>query len=179
MASIIALLAAWLSAAPANTPWQIYTDQAAAFQVEIPGEFQLQADSIETAIGTMVYHRYLCIPAEKPSGVSHFALHFSQYPPGTLSPDSIELIKELLQETVESTARNLEATVIYTDDILLDEIFQGKFWRMDLKNGKVVAKSKAYFVNDRFYMLQTLSPLQNNKNEDTDRFFNSFKLLHE
>jgi hypothetical protein len=50
---------------------------------------------------------------------------------------------------------------------------------MDLKDGKAIAKSRAYFVNDRFYMLQTLSPPQNNKNADADRFFESFKLLQE
>jgi hypothetical protein len=178
MVSIIALLAAWLTAG-SPLPWQIYTDNNAAFQVEIPGNFQHQEDSIETAIGTLVYHRYLCLPYDKQTEISHFSVHFSQYPSGTIPPDSIGLIKEMLKETVESTASNLEAAVIYTDDILLEDKFHGIFWRMDLKDGKAIAKSRAYFVNDRFYMLQTLSPPQNNKNADADRFFESFKLLQE
>lgn len=175
----LAFLAPLLLGGVPDPTWRLYTDADAAFQIEIPGDFQHQKDTIETSVGTMTYHRYSCFPKDTQSHVFHYTVHYSRYPSGTIPRDSVELVNDLLNETVESTAGNLDAVVLYSDRITLEDKFQGAFWRMDLKDGKAVVKSKAYFVDDRFYLLQAFYWPERHKNVESERFFDSFKLLHQ
>jgi hypothetical protein len=157
--------------------WHEFSSLEGRFKVLAPGKMVEKVDTSETAIGKLAYHVFFYQPAEEDADNLFYAVHYCQYPEGMLSADTTGLIEDFFESTMESAAESVGGEVMYSNDIQLDNIHPGKLWRIDFNGGKAVVKSKAYVVNDRFYMVQTVSKQEKNINLDAEKFLDSFKVF--
>ncbi len=157
--------------------WQEFVSLDGKFKVLTPGELIEKVDTSDTSIGKLAYHVFYYQPSDEDADNLFYAVHYCQYPEGTLSADTTGLVEDFLESTLESAAESVGGKVLYSSDILLDNTHPGKLWRIDFNNGKAVVKSKAFVVNDRFYMVQTVSKQEKNINLDAEKFLDSFRIF--
>ena len=157
--------------------WQEFASIEGKFKVLAPGDLIEKVDTSETSVGRLEYHIFYHQPSDEEADNLFYAVHYCQYPEGTLPADSTDLIADFLESTMESAAESVGGKILYSTDIQLDNTHPGKLWRIDFNDGKAVVKSKAYIVNDRFYMVQTVSKQEKNINLDAEKFLDSFKVF--
>lgn len=157
--------------------WTIYQSADQQFQLKTPSELTEKIDTIQTAIGDLYYHT-LFTQTQPEEGNQVYMLSYCDYPLGTLHSDSLEFLNDFFETTIRSAMVSVRGELMYQTD---EEMYgyPGKYWRIDYKSGQAVIKTRAFVVENRYYALQVVSTKARHINPDTDRFFESFKLLAE
>ena len=86
-----------------STNWQWFTSEKGSFTILAPGELTERSDEVETAIGTLTYHTYLYKPESEDADNFLYMVSFCDYPEGGMHSDSVELLKDFFDATVESS----------------------------------------------------------------------------
>ena len=146
------------------------------FVIMSPGEMAENLDTIQTEVGNLVYHSSYYRDMSVDADNYLYLVSYVDYPEGTMSMDSMDLIQAFFDTTISAAVSSVDGELRYQDDILLNG-FQGKFWRVDYKEGSKIIKTKAYLIGDRFYSIQTFCFKENFMNKASDQFMDSFRLM--
>ncbi|MEL6143135.1 MAG: hypothetical protein AAFU67_16155, partial [Bacteroidota bacterium] len=146
------------------------------FRVSIPADWEHHIDTISTPIGEQAYHTfYLQSPSDTADNVIYM-LSYVDYPSDALHHDSLTLVKELLDVTIEEAEENLRGEVLFDTERERNG-YPGRYWRIDYLNGRASIRTQAFVVGNRYYALQTVSKNALGVNQSTDRFFDSLVLF--
>ncbi|GAB4242091.1 MAG: hypothetical protein Kow0027_00310 [Saprospiraceae bacterium] len=145
------------------------------FKVKAPGEMTHKQISKNTPVGELTYHS-MFYGAEDEADNALYMVSWVDYPEGSLHSDSIELVRDFLEATVETAVLNVDGELMYQSDERI-EGYPGRYWRIDYNKGTAVIKTKAFIAGRRFYSLQVASRQTRNINRAVDQFFDSFHLL--
>ena len=78
-----------------------------------------KTDTIETAIGKLAYHSFFFEDAGQSTENAVYLLSYCDYPEGSLHHDSIALVAEFFDATVEESAFSVAGDVAWSNDIRL------------------------------------------------------------
>ena len=156
--------------------WKEFKSYDGKFRVLVPGQMLEKVNSIETAIGVLDYHSYLLHKSDDEADNVLYLVSYCDYPVHTMHSDSLELLKDFFQNTIESAVQSIQGELDYSTEIQIDE-YPGMLWRINYNNGSAIIKTKAYLVNNRFYSIQGVAYRNKSLNPSLDRFLNSFRLL--
>lgn len=156
--------------------WLEIQSNEGKFRIVAPGEMKSKVDSIETEIGKMAYHTLFYQSREEGSDNLIYMLSYCDYPAYTMHSDSLEVVNEFFDVTMESAQSSVKGELIYSDAFTHKD-YPGRFWRIDYLNGQAVIKTKALLVGRRYYALQTITKKSKSLNRSTDRYLDSFRLL--
>ena len=159
-----------------NTEWRSFTSKEGGFSVLIPGEFVREHKVIKTDIGDLPHISYVYQDTLGHSKNELYVISYSDYPKNTFHKDSMDLIDELLEVSVDQKNKNLKGQITYNHKIKV-EGYPGRIFRINYNNGKIVMKSKMFLVKDRFYSIQIYTLYKHSLNFNIDKFFNSFRLI--
>ena len=179
---IILLLLCWSSLAGADVraeppgQWEEFVSYDGRFRIVTPGPVKQKVDSIDTRLGRLAYHTFFHQPEGEGQENVLYMVSYWDYPPGTVHSDSLELLDEFFQATMEAATSSVRGELLYADDIRLER-YPGKVWRINYLNGKAVIRTRAYVVGARFYTVQTIMLRERSLNRASDRFLDSFRLL--
>ncbi len=157
------------------TPW---TSETGRFQVLTPGELELKTDTVQTAIGELVYHYYFHQPQEEAPDNALYSISYCDYPEGAIHSDSLELLKDFFDATIESAASSVRGELFYETDINWQS-YPGKLWRIHYNKEQAVIKTKAYLIGRRFYTISVISLRDKALNRFIDKFLDSFEPILE
>ena len=160
-----------------STSDTLYRSIDAGFEVRVPGEMQHHIEQIKTEIGEVDYHSFYYQADQDSNGGLVYVISYYESPALLFSRDSISLIEEFFQSTVEQAAVSLAGEVLILDDISYQGKYPGKFWRIHYNGGRSVMKTKAYLVGERFYSVQVAVEAQYSLSNEIDTFMDSFKLI--
>lgn len=159
-----------------QTQWQLQTNLDGRFSIQLPGSFTEKTDTVKTEVGQLVYHTFFLQTDEKTDDNLFYMVSYCDYPASVAFADSVDLVKEFFQTTLESAVETVHGELAYSADIQLEK-YPGMTWRIDYLEGKVVIKNRAYLVGSRYYSLQTISWKEKSMNSAGTQFFDSFRLL--
>ncbi len=144
------------------------------FTIAAPGEFLEKVDTIETAVGQLVYHTlYLVVEADT-SDNSVYMLSYTDYPEGSLHEDSTELVTELLDVSRDAAVESVRGELRFDTEVA-KQGHPGRYWRIDYLNGRAGVRTQAFVVGRRYYAIQTVSRYATGINPSTERFFRSLR----
>lgn len=152
--------------------WKIFNSEIGEFSVMSPGFMEEKRASINSGIGEIDLHT-LFYQQQDTTGNFLYLINFYDLPEGTIPVDSTELALEFLLNTMDQAVTDIDGDLQYNTPIHLGK-HQGLLWRS--RSEKQVVKSRAYVINNRFYMLQVFSIPSKSLNNDVDRFLESFTL---
>jgi hypothetical protein len=176
MKTIISILTFLPLASVFSQSWSIFKDPDQIFEIEIPGEIEQKEKRILTGIDTIDVYSYVVDRSEEKEPNFLYLVNVADYPEGTFPPDSIQLIEDFLEASVESLVLNLGGNLDYTvsHSLLSDALLL----RISQEDKNTIIKAVVLLSKDRFFTLQVFTHKQYSLNEDVDRFLNSFALLH-
>lgn len=155
-----------------SSGWKPFLSDNGKFQVLVPTEMTEQIDSVETPVGKLFQHTFLCR-----DGVDLiYIVNYVDYPAHSLPTDSLDFLKEFLQATVEEDISASTGELVFEEDADIFG-FPGKIWRINVSSTRSVIRSRAFISGDRFYALRTIASRAKALNPSADRFLGSFRLL--
>lgn len=155
--------------------WTTHISSDGKFEVQAPGIFMEQIDTIETEVGNVAYHT-LFFQADADAANQVYMLNYCDYPEGAMHSDSTALVEDFFKATMAEAKFSINGELMYQNT----EQFMGYpacFWRIDYLNGKAVIKTKAILVKSRYYSIQVVAAKARHINPDSERFLSSFRLL--
>lgn len=157
-------------------PWQPFVSLEGGFQILAPGDLQHKVQEIETEMGTIDYHTYFL--ATTGDSVGNFVYMVSFYRAESLEipKDSVDLLKDFFDVTVEQAAQSVSGEVVIYDDLIYRYKYPGRFWRIHYNEGASVLKTRVYLIDGTFYSIQVATDASSSLSDDIDRFLDSFKL---
>lgn len=162
----------------AQERWQEFKSLDGNFRVLAPGEFIEKIDSMDTPVGRVAFHTFFYQPEDEKTAENLFYMvSYHDYPEGTLSVDSTELLEEFFKESIEAAAFSINGKIMYSADFEFYS-YPGRVWRIDYLNGQAIVKTRAYLVGQRYYSIQTISLKEKHLNSSSDKFMDSFDLLN-
>ncbi len=157
-------------------PWTYFQSLDGDFSIDWPDGNRIdKVDTVETAIGKLVYHVFLLQKNEKSDNVMYM-LSYCDYPENTIHSDSTELLHDFFEATMDQAAKSVNGDLTYYDFSWYKD-YPGYLWRIDYLDGKALIKTKAFLVNRRYYALQTVTLRPKSLNLSIDRFMDSFKVI--
>ena len=156
--------------------WVEFLSYDGKFKVLAPGKLEENIDSLETPIGELAYHTFFYQNVAKSAENVMYMISYCDYPQGGMHSDSIDLVHEFFEATIEEAVAAVKGELRYATE-MNDLGFPGSLWRIDYLDGKIIIKTKAFVVNNRYYAIQTISFKDKHLNKLQDKFLDSFKLL--
>ncbi|MBP8239345.1 MAG: hypothetical protein KAX50_05270 [Saprospiraceae bacterium] len=175
MALLLCFLPSWVQA-QAKPKWEEFRSYEGRFRVLSPGDMRSQTDTIETAIGKLAYHTFFFEDAEQSTENAVYLLSYCDYPAGSLHHDSIALLAEFFDATVQESAFSVAGDVAWSNDMRLG-VYPGKSWRVDYKDKRAVIKTRAFVAGNRYYSVQTVMKRERSLNASSDKFLESFRIF--
>lgn len=160
---------AWLRQ---SSGWSEFLSLEGGFKVLSPVALRERADTIPTALGNLVYHTFHC----KESADMVYMVSYCDYPDYTIHEDSVDMLKEFFQVTMEQAAFSVEGEVAYQEDRYVLG-YPGKVWRINSPKAKSVIRTRAFVAGSRYYAVQTVMMKGQSLNPSSERFLDSFRLL--
>ena len=157
--------------------WSTFTDVYETFSIKIPGEISLTQDKFMTNIGEIEVITYQCNPPEEDPNL-RYVLQEYDYPDNYFPQDSVELIRRVLETSMEEMASKMSGKVDYSSSIEKDG-YQGILFRISNSKTKIIMKSKTYIVDGTYYSLQVYCKKNNGLNDEIDFFLDSFIILED
>lgn len=145
--------------------WPTFKSTEENFTISMPGEPKQERTSGRSPFGNG-HHIY----SLESNGVGYTVSNSAfENPPA--QPKDIKLILDLARDMVLMVT---SGKLLDEKDISVDR-FPGREVRIE--KGKKIWTLRAYIVKGRMYQLMTTEPKAKERNPDTEKFFNSFKLL--
>ncbi len=157
--------------------WQTCSSIDGRFQVDAPGEMHHSVRNIPTDMGDVEYHTYHFANQGDTSGSIVFLVGFYEFPREAIPDDSLLLIRDFFDATVEQSALAVAGEVLIMDDITYRATYPGRFWRTHYNGGDSVLKTRAYLANGIYYSVQVAVDSKHSLHPDIDRFFDSFRII--
>lgn len=157
--------------------WELFKDEAGAFQVYAPKIVKTLDQEMETDIGKIVSHSiyFMETDTEEEKG-KLFLVNYYDFPEGSMHSDSVEILSEFFRSTLESASAAVQGELLYADDIRIKG-YPGKLWKIAYNGGLAVLKSKAYIVGRRYYSITSVSDRRKSLDNKMNEFLDSFRLI--
>ena len=170
------LLLLFLPTFLAGQSWPEAVHYDGKFRVAAPAPLVERVDTIEVAVGRLPYHVHYYQSPDLQADNLFYMVSYTDYPAGTVHPDSTELLPAFWETTVAASVASLGGELLY-DSPAPFGTYPGHRWRVDYLEGKAVVKTWAFLRGNRYYALQTIALKEKSLNPSTERFFDSFDLL--
>lgn len=157
--------------------WDTFRSIEGAFEIHTPAPMEHTVQQITTDLGDIDFHTYYLAVEREDRGNFFFQVSFYESEALQIPPDSLQLLADFFEATIEQAALSVSGEVVILDDINYQDKYPGRFWRIHYNGGRSVIKTKAYLVKNRFYSVQVAVDADFSLDGDIDRFMNSFKLL--
>ncbi len=154
--------------------WTVFKSNEGQFSILTPGDIIQDVRTIETDIGTIDYFSYYHAENLEKEDKTIFSVSYCEYPLHSVHSDSTDMLLEFFATTVSQSIPE-GGKLIYKSPEQI-EGFPGRLWRTSYGDNKIV-KSKAFLVNNRFYLIQVFSNNKRANRRDGDKFLDSFRLL--
>lgn len=153
--------------------WTVFKSSEGQFSILAPGEITQDKKTIETDIGTIDYHSFYHAINAGEEDNTVFAVSYCEYPKYTVHSDSTDMLLDFFATTVAQSIPE-GGKLVYESPEQIDG-FPGRLWRTSYDEFKIV-KSKAFLVENRFYLIQVFSNTKRANRRDGDKFLESFRL---
>lgn len=154
--------------------WTYFQPKDQSFELSVPCDLSAGEKKIVTDIGEMHPFTWACSGTEGDPNYLYM-VSYVDYPTGTLHADSVELMKTLLDESMDALLKDIHASLDYKADSPYGH-HNGIIFRAMIDKNKVVVKCRMLIVDDRFYAIQVYTPMDKSLNDDINRYLNSFRL---
>jgi hypothetical protein len=158
--------------------WYEFKDYKGKFIVKLPtlDPMTEHIDTIKTTLGNLDYHTFYYAPKDPNAENKFFQVAYIDYPVSLFPKDSIALINDFLESTVNSSIEKINGKLLYLTNIDINT-YPGKQWRTDYNRGNSVMKNKCFLVNNRMYLIQIATTRKRALNIEMERFLDSFKII--
>ena len=146
------------------------------FSVDAPALLVDKSKVVKTDLGDIKTLTYAHEATEEDANYL-YVINITEYPEGTFPIDSVELISEFLDASVESCVAGMKGELSYKTNISDRFNGDGRLFRIKHNEDYGVVKGKAFLKKDIFVVIQVFTTKDKALNDEMTDFIDSFRLL--
>lgn len=157
--------------------WVTIKSEEFGYSVEFPQQPKPIQQSVNTELGPMAMNmNMLDVSSIEGEDNLVYGVIQSVYPEGTIHSDSTEMLDSFFEGSVNGAVKNVRGELLSELIISLGK-YPGREIKIDFQNGMAVIRMRMYLVENRTYILQTITATEKDFNKSITHFMDSFKLL--
>lgn len=157
--------------------WILFESIKYGFKIEFPREPTAKTQSVNTEIGFLKLNFFIYDASNnKKEDNLVYGVITSEYPDTLINSSKTEILDEFFRNSIAGAVNNVHGKLLSEKVITISE-YPGREIRVDFQNGKAVITSRIFLVENRMYMIQTISKTNKDFNNSIYRFLDSFELI--
>lgn len=140
-----------------------------------PGELDLEVNTIKTQVGPIQLYKYVYHEPDAAAPVFLYSISYYAYPEGLISSDSLEMTEQFFSETLAAISERIGGEVIYSE-VATYKDYPARITRISYNDGAYSLKNKLILVDNKFYLLEVFSTLDQSVDYKVNKFIDSFTL---
>ncbi|HXU27692.1 MAG TPA: hypothetical protein VN698_10700 [Bacteroidia bacterium] len=157
--------------------WYPFESKAFGFKVEFPAKPIEKVKVIDTEQGELNLNLFEYVSKKtntEPELV--YIVSYIEYPTSNINTSDKVQLKQFYKTEADKLVAKMQGKLI-KETIINLEGFEGAEYRIEIKDGLEFIKMRLYLINNKLYMVETVTVTKNEFNKHINRFMNSFKLI--
>jgi hypothetical protein len=164
----------FLSLVKKEKPWEVFVTDA--FEISFPDKPVLDTNLLNSDIGILKMYTYMYDASkQKRSKNKIFSLVHVAYPADLFHSNQPEQVTSIFRNTVDGAVANVQGKLL-SEEITSLNNFPGRIVEIDFQDGFAVILMHCYLVENKMYIVQTITETNAYPNEMSQRFIAYFKL---
>jgi len=158
--------------------WQKYILEQGKFSIKMPGQPIKKVITVNNPeLGPLDANLFYYNAKQNIDGNLYYSVSYTKFPLKDFNLKNKDFINHRFDESRDGAVSNTHGKLIEERVIKLGK-FPGRYWRIDIKNGKYIINAKAYFVYDMLYLIQVITESKKDFNKTIYKFLDSFEPLN-
>ena len=157
--------------------WYHFESTPFGFKIEFPAKPTEKTKVINSSVGELTINMFEYAGSKENNSELNllYMASYTEYP-HSIDAGQKDKQKELCRKVVDDAVNRVQGKLLKETSISLNG-YEGVEARIEYKNGAEVLKMRMYLVDNKMYMLETLTEIAKDNNKSILRFMDSFKLV--
>jgi hypothetical protein len=157
--------------------WYLYESTTFKFKAEYPGKPTEKVKVLNTEQGELNLNMFEYVSKKtETEPVLVYIISHIEYPVSNIHTNDKEQLKQFYKTEADKLVTKMQGKLMKETIINLDG-FEGAEYRIEIKDGLEFIKLRLYLINNKLYMVETVTETKNETNKSINRFMNSFKFI--
>jgi hypothetical protein len=174
MKKILIVLTLIVSSTVLAQDWTTYENKDFNFSVDLPGEPKMVTQEVPTEVGDLTMNMFMvdASTTEESSDNLIYMVIYTKYP---MNQDEVDesKIETMLDGSVDGAVANVQGKLVYANKVALNGS-PGRAAKIEVQGAFMYMNM--YLKDSALYAVQTICLVENDENDDINKFFDSFKL---
>ncbi|WP_339812315.1 hypothetical protein [uncultured Imperialibacter sp.] len=161
----------------ASGKWFLFEDKEFGFKIEFPEEPTATPQMIDSEIGQLKMNIVMYDASEKGNDDNLlYMTNVTEYPDSLINSDRTDILDKFFRGAIDGAVNNVKGKLL-TEEVKNLADYPGREITVDYGQGMAIIRMRLFLINNRAYMLQTITETGKSNNESIHRFMDSFELL--
>jgi len=157
--------------------WFWLVSEEYGYKIEFPEEPVERPKVVNSEIGELKLNVFLYDASLRGKDDNLvYMVNYTEYPVDQIHSNNTEILPDLFRNSVEGVVMNVNGELLSEEEIQLGQ-YPGREIRIDYKNGMAIISMRIYLVENKMYMIQTITETKKEAKKSIDRFMDSFELI--
>ena len=158
--------------------WHALTVKSAGYKIEFPSEPTESIQKVDSEIGELTLNIQMLdlTTGDGDSDNWVYMVNFTKYPKEFIDSDDKESLATLYRSSIDGAVTSVKGKLISEKEVKLGS-YSGREVKIDFQEGLAVIRMRLFLVDNKMYILQTITETKKDNNKDISKFMDSFELL--
>lgn len=154
--------------------WETY--EVADFKAKFPSKPTYETQVVNSAVGDLIMHIHMYDASNATNDDNLvYGIISTEYPDSTIDSNNPEFLSSMFRSAIDGAVANVKGKLISEKPITIGK-FPGREVKVDYAEGVAIIRMRLYLVNNKMYILQTITLTAKDNNASINEFLNSFQL---
>jgi hypothetical protein len=168
-----------LTSFSARTTWQWSESKSMGYKIEFPQKPEESLQDVDSEIGKLKLNIKSYEVTEKSPADDNlmYLINCTVFPDSIVNSNNTARHDGFFRGTIDGAVKKIGGKLISEKKISLQGDYPGREVQIDFNEGNAIIYMRLYLVNNKLFMLETITETAKAPNTSITRFLNSFQLL--
>ncbi len=157
--------------------WFHYSSAEHGYSIDFPSKPASSVRTVDSEIGELTMTITMYDASGKTSDKNEiYMVSQTIYPDSLVNSNQKENLPGFFKNSIQGAVNNVSGKLLLEEEIEI-EGYPGREVKIDYQEGLAVIQMRFYLVENRLYLLQTITKTSNLPNSSINKFMNSFQLI--
>jgi hypothetical protein len=157
--------------------WYTLTLKNYGCKIDFPAEPTQKKQKVSSAVGKLKLDMYIYQPSEQSKDANIvYLFNYTEYPSAQVSSDDTEALDTFFDNAVGGAVSTANGKLLSEKEISIGT-YPGREVKIDYPEGAAIITVRMYLVENKMYMLETITDKKKDSNASITKFMDSFALI--
>jgi hypothetical protein len=158
--------------------WYALTVKSAGYKIEFPLQPTESTQVVDSEIGELTLNIQM-LDLTSGDAINDnwvYMVNFTKYPKEFVDSDDKSALATLFRSSIDGAVTSVNGKLLSEKKVKLGS-YPGREVKIDFQDGLAIIRMRLYLVENKMYILETITETKKDNNKDIAKFMDSFELL--